>query len=409
MIKWRLILKLYINDILNAFSYSLDCVEQELVGIASHHGKRVAYICLLLGENLGLDMLKLNDLAACALLHDNALTEYIHEEIINGVDVVKEKNKINAGLHCILGEDNIKNLPFNCDVSGAILYHHENSNGSGPFGKTWLETPIYAQLIHLADSVDVQFNLSKMTEEKFNKMLKYINEQKNIKYHESIVELFERTINYESLLKSQNLYIKSSLDEKLPLIYKDYSLEQIVGFVDIIANVIDYKSELTMKHSIGIAKKAATMAKYYNYDEETLVKLYFAGAVHDIGKLVIDKDVLEKPDKLTETEYIYMKNHAYYTYEILKDIRGFEDITSWASMHHEKLNGKGYPFGKTAEELGFNERLMACLDIYQALTEARTYKKSYEHKKAIKIMKDMSKNNSIDDSIVEDINKVFSE
>jgi HD-GYP domain-containing protein (c-di-GMP phosphodiesterase class II) len=400
-------MKLYINDILYAFSYALDCVEYELVGIASQHGKRVAYICLVLGESLGLDKLRLNDLAACALLHDNALTEYIHEEIINGVDVVKEKNKINAGLHCVLGEDNIKSFPFNSDVSGAVLYHHENSDGSGPFGKKWFETHIYAQLIHLADSVDVQFNLSEITEEKYDKVLKYLNNQKNIKYHESLVELFEKTIDYECLVKAQDLYIKSSLEEKQPVIYMDYSLEQIVSFVDVIANIIDYKSEFTMKHSMGIAKKAATMAKYYEYDEETIVKLYFAGAVHDIGKLVIDKDVLEKPDKLTDSEFIYMKNHAYYTYEILKDIRGFEDITSWASMHHEKLNGAGYPFGKTAEDLSFNERLMGCLDIYQALTETRPYKQGFTHEKTIKIMRDMSKNNFIDDSIVSDINKVF--
>ncbi len=163
-----------------------------------------------------------------------------------------------------------------------------------------------------------------------------------------------------------------------------------------------------MRHSMGIAQKAIRMAKYYNYDDETTMKLYFAAAVHDIGKLVIDRDVLEKPDKLTESEHIYMQNHAYYTYDILKDIRGFEDIVSWASSHHEKLNGKGYPFGKTAEELGFNERLMACLDIYQALTEERPYKEGYEHEKVIQIMTNMANNNYIDGSIVDDINKVFS-
>ncbi len=400
-------MKLYINDILYAFSYALDCIESELVGITSHHGKRVAYICLLLGEGLGLNTMQLNDLAACAILHDNALTEYIHEESINGVDVRRDKTKINVGLHCVLGEENLKKFPFNGDVSGAILYHHENADGSGPLGKTWLETPIYAQLIHLADSIDVQFGLNDLTEEKFDKILEYLNEYKNVKYHESVVELFEQSVDNTSILRASDLNIKSALDEKFPVIYKDYTLEEFVSFVDVIANVIDYKSEFTMRHSMGIAKKAAKMARYYNYDEETIAKLYVAGAVHDIGKLVIDKDVLEKPNKLTETEYIYMKNHAYYTYEILKGIRGFEDICSWASMHHEKLNGKGYPFGKTAEQLGFKERLMACLDIYQALTETRPYKHGFAHEKSIKIMKDMAKNNFIDGSIVEDLIKVF--
>lgn len=400
-------MRLYMNDILSAFSYALDCVEHELVGVASHHTKRVAYICLILGKGLGLDMLQLSDLAACAILHDNALTEYINEEKINGVNVVKDKDKINAGLHCILGENNVKKFPFNGDVSGAVLYHHERADGMGPLGKTWFETPIYAQIIHFSDAIDARFDLSVMTKEKYDKILRYLNENKNTEFHENIIELFNRNFDYETLSKAQNLHIKASLEEQLPIIYKDYSLEQINNFVKIITNIIDYKSEFTMRHSLGIAKKAFTMAKYYEYDEETVMKFYFAGAVHDIGKLVIDKDVLEKPDKLTENEYVYMQNHAYYTYEILKDIRGFEDITSWASSHHEKLNGKGYPFGKTADELGFKERLMACLDIYQALTETRPYKEGFSHSKAIGIMKDMAKNNFIDASIVDDIEKVF--
>lgn len=401
-------MKLYMSDILSAFSYALDCVEHDATGIASHHTKRVAYICLVLGENLGLNRLQLNDLAACAVLHDNALTQYLHEEKVSRIDMFYNKSKTNAGKHCVLGEKNIMLLPFNFDVSNSILYHHENSDGSGPFGKTHLETPLYAQLIHAADVIDIIFDLSVMSREKYKDILKYLNDKRNIIVHEDIVDLFEKSFDYETLQKVQSLSIASSLDEKLPTIYKEYSLEQVENIVEVVANVIDYKSEFTMRHSMGIAQKAVTMANYYNYDKETTMKLYFAAAVHDIGKLVIDSDVLEKPDKLTESEHIYMQNHAYYTYEILKNIRGLDDIISWASSHHEKLNGKGYPFGKTAEELGFNERLMACLDIYQALTEARPYKDGFTHEKAIKIMKDMSKNNFIDDSIVEDIKKVYS-
>ncbi len=401
-------MKLCINDILYAFSYALDCVENELIGIASHHSKRVAYICLILGENLGFNELQLNDLAVCAVLHDNALTEYIHEEGINGIDVVNDKDKINAGVHCVLGEDNLKNFPFNGDVSGAILYHHENSDGSGPFGKTWFETPIYAQLIHIADRIDAEFNLGFLTEEKYEKILKYLNENKNIEFYEDYVDMFIENLSYDVLLKMKDFEIEILLEEKIPRVCKEYSLEQIIIFSDFFANIIDYKSEFTMRHSVNIAKKAAIMAKYYSCDEETTTKLYFAGAVHDIGKLVIDKDILEKPDKLTENEYIYMQNHAYYTYEILRRIRGLEDIASWASMHHEKLNGSGYPFGKTADELGFKERLMACLDIYQALTETRPYKEGLKHDKAISILKNMAQNNFIDESIVNDIEIAFS-
>lgn len=79
-----------------------------------------------------------------------------------------------------------------------------------------------------------------------------------------------------------------------------------------------------------------------------------------------------------------MKNHAGYTYLILSEVNDFEEIRDWAAFHHEKLNGKGYPFGKTADELNEPERIMACIDIYQALTEDRPYKKGLSHEKRVR-------------------------
>ncbi len=401
-------MKICLNDILYAFSYALDCVEHDLVGVTTQHSKRVAYICMFLGKGFGLNELQLNDLVACSLLHDNALTEYIQEEHINGVDIIKDKNKIDIGAHCVIGENNVKDFPFNEDVSGAILYHHENSNGSGPFGKTWLDTPLYAQLIHIADKVDAEFDLSFLTEKKYEDILRYLNENINTQFSEKCVNMFIKNITYDEIFKMQNVKIEMLLKEKLQIIYKEYSSEQIISFSNLFASIIDYKSEFTKNHSMGIANKASIMAKFYGFNEETTTKLYFAGAVHDIGKLVIDRDILEKPDKLTEDEYVHIKNHAYYTYEILRKIKGMEDITSWASMHHEKLNGSGYPFGKNASNLGFKERLMCCLDIYQALTETRPYKDGFSHDKSIMILLEMAEKNLVDKHIVNDIELVFS-
>ena len=78
------------------------------------------------------------------------------------------------------------------------------------------------------------------------------------------------------------------------------------------------------------------------------------------------KSLKKKGGKIYE-EFDKMKNHAGYTYLMLSQVDGFEDIRDWAALHHEKLNGKGYPFGKTADELNEQERIMACVDIYQIL------------------------------------------
>ena len=132
-----------------------------------------------------------------------------------------------------------------------------------------------------------------------------------------------------------------------------------------------------------VQKRLRSFAKYIGYDVSDIEKMYLAGALHDIGKMAVGNEILEKPDKLTDEEFDKMRKPCGYTYLILSQVDGFEDIRDWAALHHEKLNGKGYPFGKTADELNEQERIMACVDIYQALTEERPYKKGMSHEKHV--------------------------
>lgn len=169
-----------------------------------------------------------------------------------------------------------------------------------------------------------------------------------------------------------------------------FDWEMCKNVADFFAKIVDYKSSFTSRHSIGVAEKASLLAKYMGYDSITVQKMYLAGALHDIGKMAVGNEILEKPDKLTDDEFSTMKNHAGYTYLILSEVNDFEEIRDWAAFHHEKLNGKGYPFGKTADELNEQERMMACVDIYQALTEDRPYKKGLSHEKTCDILDDMA-------------------
>lgn len=395
------------NDLLYHFSYALDCVEHDLVGTTTHHGQRVACMCVAMGDRLGYSKEKLLDLAGIAILHDNALTEYIQDEWRNGVDILKDSERVQLGAHCVKGERNLSLMPFQESESGSILYHHENADGTGPFHKTTDEVCMNAQLIHVADQVDALWDLSHMNREKYNSILDFMKEQENRMFSSLCVQLFHESCTYELLAAFGREKALVMLQEKLPRIERDYTDEQIKGISDVIANIVDYKSKFTRTHSIGIAQKAERMGIYYGYSPENVTKLYFAGAMHDIGKLVVDRDILEKPDKLTDHEYTHMKNHAYYTYDILRRIEGMGEVTMWASLHHEKLDGSGYPFGKKADELTEPERLMACVDIYQALTEKRPYKDGMPHEKAIAILQTMVDKGQLDGRIVDDIDKVF--
>ena len=142
-------------------------------------------------------------------------------------------------------------------------------------------------------------------------------------------------------------------------------------------------------------------------DDEECLKLYLAGALHDVGKLTIPMDILEKPDRLTKQEFDVMKTHAVASWNILRTIDGLDDVVSWASLHHEKLNGSGYPFGKSAAELCQNARILCCTDIYQALVEERPYKERLTHEKALTIMRDMVSQGLIDGQVIDMVDACF--
>lgn len=395
-------MKLDFNGMLYALSYALDCVEKELLGVAEEHAKWVAFISASMGKTLGYDYKKLTDLAACAALHDNALTQYIAEEKQQGSDGL-----LHFGTHCTIGEENVQHFPFYTDMTGAILYHHENADGSGLFQKTAAETPVSAQIIHLADYLDATCQLKNISEEKYDRVAHLLKQQEGIFFSSDMVQLFFEAMPKEAYLALQGNSICTLLHQVIPKELRECSFTQMQEVLGVFAKIIDYKSTFTRNHSVQIAQKVYQMADFYGYSQETKERLYVAGVLHDIGKMAIDNDVLEKPDKLTNQEFAYMQNHAWYTYEILSQMEDFADITAWASLHHEKLNGKGYPFGKTAAQLGKKERLMACIDIYQALSEDRPYKQGLPHDKCIAIMQDMVNGGFIDSEITADIANVF--
>ena len=410
-------MKLDLTDMIYVLSFSLDQAETALLGLDTGHGKRVAYLALLMAKEAGICGEELRDFASCCILHDNALTEFIHEELVYSMmmqelsllpsQMPKLERPEMHSFHCVVGEQNIRLLPFRTNLENIILYHHENADGSGPMGKTAAETPFKAQILHLADIVDVTTRLPFMTAAEFHEVRRWVQNQAGTMFSERSVALFLKAIDYEKIVYLQEKGMLAYLHEEFQPSVCDYSHEEIHNIAGLFAKIVDYKSFYTQVHSRGVAERAEIMARYYGFDDEKTTRYYFAAAMHDIGKMVIPNDILEKPGKLTDDEFTVMKDHSSATHYILSQIKEIPDIVRWASNHHEKLNGSGYPRGLTAENLSFEERLMTCLDIYQALTERRPYRDSMPHEKAISIMMDMASKGEIEEKIVQDLNAVM--
>ena len=405
-------MKLYYTDLIFILSDAIDAVEKQVTGAASEHGKRVAYYCERLTKDMGLTNDEKSDLVTCAILHDNALAESLREdavfaEVYNGNPVDDRTAELIQPTHVVYSEQNASVLPFHTDVRYAILYHHENADGTGPFRKTEKETSLYSELIHLGDFIDIRFNFLTMDQRGFDDMQTFVAEQAGKLFSHRTAKLLKEELSFADVQKLQKDGVIQCLKDNVPVVTGEYRDDEIRNIAMFFSNIVDYKSSFTKDHSMGVANKAMVMAKHYQWDEDKCIRYYFAGALHDIGKLIVPNTILQKPAKLTPEEFNRMKDHAAASYEMLGRIPDFEDIAEWAGNHHEKLDGSGYSRGLKADALSFEDRLMACLDIYQALTEERPYKKKFSYSQSIDIMRSMAESGKIDAGIVEDIATAF--
>jgi len=385
------------DSLIKAITTALDIVEGSLMGTSLNHGKRVAVLCAKMGMLMGKNREELTALAICALLHDSALTEYILSEQKN------EDHAMAMKKHCEIGQQNVDALCFKTNVNDFVRYHHERADGYGPFGLKEGEGPLEAELIAITDSLDVTHHLQRLDIEKLSVIRNIISQESGKRYSKKAAELLLEVLNWPTVLSLKDSVIKETALEVLFPWTVDIQTETVFGLAGFISRIIDYKSAFTEKHSTQIANRAWLMGKYYQYDPEKLAQLYLAASLHDLGKLAVPIDILEKPDKLTREEYNIISEHVHLTWELLNEVEGFETICKWASDHHEKLDGTGYPFGKKASELDFNSRLLACLDLYQAVCEERPYHARRSHADTMQIIYEMSNAGKIDSDIVKDM------
>lgn len=388
-----------VSDLLMAMSIGMDAVEKDFFGAMPYHSKRVAAYSVEIGKILGLTDARLYSMAGSALLHDNALTEYIVSE--TDLDATPWALKT----HCVKGQKNAENFPWPYPITGFVQYHHEFADGTGPFGLKENEYPLEAAIICIADRVDVLHGMYKGDEKTMKEIKRGIKEHTGSYYSTKVASAALEALTLPLLESMKDEKISQTLRDRMPRFNMEFSDRQRINVSKAAAHIIDYKSHFTETHSVQIADKAWYMSGAYGYDRDMRIRIFTAAAFHDIGKLFIPTSILEKPGRLTEDEFSIIKTHAAKTWNLLHQVGGMEQVALWAANHHEKLDGSGYPFGRSAKELDFIDRLLACLDIYQAVREPRPYHEGRTHKDTMDIMYSMSGKGFIDEGIVRDLDR----
>lgn len=146
------------------------------------------------------------------------------------------------------------------------------------------------------------------------------------------------------------------------------------NIVRALAYTIDAKDRYTSGHSQRVADYALAISKRMGKSEEEQKIIYYAGLLHDVGKIRVSEEVINKPGKLTEDEFNQIKVHPISGYHILKDIHEDARIAYAAKYHHERYDGKGYPYGLEGENIPEIARIIGVADAYDAMASNRSYR-----------------------------------
>ncbi|MCH5192970.1 MAG: HD-GYP domain-containing protein, partial [Oscillospiraceae bacterium] len=156
------------------------------------------------------------------------------------------------------------------------------------------------------------------------------------------------------------------------------------------AKTIDIKDEYTNGHSFRVAEYTKMIAERSGYSEAEIENIYNIGLMHDVGKITIPNEILNKPGRLTDEEFVIMKKHASNGYDILKEVEIMPELALGAGYHHERMDGKGYPNGKTADEIPEVAQMIAVADTFDAMHSTRPYRKKMPLEDVINEMKRVS-------------------
>ncbi len=154
---------------------------------------------------------------------------------------------------------------------------------------------------------------------------------------------------------------------------------------------IKTKDEYTFMHCVSVAGLMVTFAKELSLDDEIIHQVAVGGLVHDVGKILVPNKVLNKPGKLTDEEFVVMKDHVTHSREVLEGNLGItEQARDVALLHHERIDGTGYPLGLKGDEISLIGKMSAIVDVYDALTSVRVYKDAWDPSLTLKKMLEWS-------------------
>src|SRR5437870_10389929 len=163
-----------------------------------------------------------------------------------------------------------------------------------------------------------------------------------------------------------------------------------LGSIQMLAGAVDEKDPYTRGHSDRVTRYSMMIAREMALDEDFLETLRISAQLHDVGKIGIEDRVLKQPGTLTPEEFEIMKTHTTKGANILRPVKQLQDMLPGIELHHESLDGRGYPYGLKGDQIPLLPRVIAVADTFDALTTNRPYQQAHDPIEALRIIHNLS-------------------
>ncbi len=375
-----------ILELITSLAEAMDLISPSL----TDHHRQVAHLAMRIGEQMKYSEKDLKRLIEAGLLHDIGALSLIRRLELLELETDYANNHADRSADFLEGFSPLE------DIVEVIRYHHipwESGKGDFVEGN---QVDELSHVIHLADRIVVLIDRNKNILDQISSIVEKIRSQKDTVFVPEMVDAFISISHKEYIWL--DLINKSAMEMTNNSVMSRavrLGMDDVIDFTRIIANIIDSQSPFTARHSVGVARTAEKLAELAGLSKNECKMMLVAGYVHDFGKLAVRKDILDKNGSLNQEEFNIVKSHTYYTYRLLQGIKGFEVINTWASLHHEKLDGSGYPFHLLGKNIPFGSRIMAVADIFTAISEIRPYRYAMSKEEVIDVIQSMTDNGLI--------------
>ncbi|MBU4439290.1 MAG: HD domain-containing protein [Acetobacterium sp.] len=369
-----------LKELITSFTKSIDLYNYLL----KNHHRRTAIAAYHIGVQMGLSGERLSDLTIAASLHDiGALT-------ISERDSLIQMDVENPFPHSSLGSYMLSSFsPFQ-KISRIIFYHHWHYDLDNTYIPELGPVPLEAYILHVADRTDilVQPDCSILAQKQ--KIIKKMKSYCGTVFHPAVIDAYLAQAQKDSFwLDIDNWEMETILKLGICKRYEiDLTMDLLEEFALTLSKIIDSRSKFAISHSFGVSQVAYAIAERMDYSQEDCRKIRVAGLLHDMGKIAVATEIIEKKEKLSEIERADIRTHAYFTYLILGHISGLEGIVEWASGHHENHDGSGYPMNLVNAGISQEMDIVSYADIFTALSEDRPYRQGMTTDQIIQILQD---------------------